>query len=534
MKKSPFLLYTMIASLGGFIFGYDASVISGTIGLVSTEFALSPWQQGLVVGTPTLGGISATFLAGYISDTIGRRNAMIIIALLYFISAILSAMAADFTWLVIARFIGGLAFCSLIIAPMYIAEISPSEQRGKMVAVNQLNIVFGLSAAYFTNYYLINLSQSGTDWVIQLGLDKHIWRLMLGVETVPALLFLILLFFIPKSPRWLVLKQRFADARVVLSKLFPDSDSATLDKQLQDIQRNTDAPAPLRVRIAALFGPSMRSALTIGLIVGIAQQVSGVNAIYFYAPSIFEQSGVGTNAAFSQAIWLGLTNVVFTVVAILLIDRIGRKPLLLAGLFGVIVSMATCAYGYSQAYYVLTNDGLIALQTLLGHNNLAALEGIRFASDVEFKSAVISIIGEQPFQSNQGAIIQAAANLNATMILLGILAFVASFAFSLGPVMWVLFAEIFPNHLRGIAISFVGVINSITSFIVQLLFPWELATLGATFTFAMYGGMTLLSFILVYRILPETKGKSLEQIEQDLGSTPDRSTVAGRLKGEAI
>ena len=517
MKFNPVVLYTIIVSLGGFIFGFDASVISGTVGQISAEFGLSAVQQGFVVAAPTLGGIAATITAGYISDTIGRKHTLIGIALLYLVSAVFSAMAPTYDTLIAARFIGGLAFCSLMIAPIYIAEICPAESRGKMVSINQLNIVVGISAAYFSNYMILQMSQSGTPLVEQLGIAENTWRWMLGMEIVPAFIWLVALFFVPKSPRWLLVQQKQTEAEASLKRLYPSATKETLMSTMADIKATTgDKVLPILTRLKEIVGPKMRLALVIGLVVGISQQATGVNAIYFYAPSIFEQSGVGTNAAFAQAIWVGIINIVFTILAMAVIDKLGRKPLLLIGLIGVAISMTICTIGYSMATYQLTSADLAVLSEVLKHDMLKPLVDQVFTNDVDFKNAVIGIIGEQPFQANQGAIIQAAANLNATLIMIGILGFVASFACSLGPVMWVLFSEIFPNHLRGLAISVVGIVNSIVSFLVQLSFPWELANLGAATTFAIYGIFALIGLAFVIKLVPETKGKSLEELEVEL------------------
>lgn len=517
MKLNPIIFYTVIVSLGGFIFGFDASVVSGTIGQITTEFGLSPIDQGLVVAAPTLGAIISTLTAGYISDTIGRRTTLMIIALLYLVSALASAFAPSYDALVVARFIGGLAFCSLMIAPMYIAEISPAESRGKMVSVNQLNIVVGFSAAYFANYYILNLSQQPLEWVSAIQLDTQTWRWMLGVEIVPAALYFLCLFLIPRSPRWLVVQNRHEEAKSVLGRLYPGVSSSKLDDNIEEIKSTVDEKAqPLLSRLKEIFGSKVRVALVVGFILAIAQQATGVNVIYFYAPSIFEQSGVGTNAAFAQAIWLGLTNVVFTIVAMVLIDKLGRKPLLLIGLSGVFVSMVICSYGYNQATYQLSTESLNTLSSSFDSTPLVNIVEQTFTHDVDFKNAVIGAIGESTFQEHQGTIIQQAVTMNAPLVLFGILLFVASFAISLGPVMWVMFSEIFPNHLRGLAISIVGVVNSMVSFTTQLVFPWELATFGAAFAFGVFGLFALLGLFFVIKKVPETKGKSLEDIEHEL------------------
>lgn len=516
---SPVLKYTFIVSMGGFIFGFDASVISGALGYVVNEFNLSTWQQGFVVSAPTLGAILATLMAGTFCDKFGRRNVLIGIAFLYLFSATASALATSYAMLMIARFIGGLAFCSLMVAPMYIAEISDAKTRGKMVSVNQLNIVIGFSAAYFSNYLLLDFSQSGSALANLLKVDSEPWRWMLGLEIIPALVYFALLFTIPKSPRWLVSKKRIDDALIMLNRLEVESKNKAqlVQNKLADIKRSINHNEPsLSVKIATLFSPNIRLALIIGLVVGIAQQVTGVNAIYFYAPSIFEQSGIGTNAAFSQAIWVGIINVIFTLVAMAFIDKLGRKPLLIIGLVGISFSMLICAYGFNQASYQLTTAHINSLELTIDAQLLAPLADTIYQSDVAFKHAVIKVIGASDFYANQSVLLQNAANINSTLVLIGILAFVASFAVSLGPVMWVLFAEIFPQNVRGVAISFVGVINSIVSFIVQTVFPWELANFGAALTFFLYAAFALISLMLIIMMLPETKGKSLEELQDAL------------------
>ncbi|WP_371187909.1 sugar porter family MFS transporter [Thalassotalea maritima] len=518
MKLSPVLLYTIIVSLGGFIFGFDASVISGTANYLTNEFQLDDIQLGFVFSAPTLGAIIATLTAGVLSDILGRRNLLRIIAALYLLSAIASAFAPTYWTLVVARFIGGLAFCSLMVAPMYIAEISQPEKRGKMVSINQLNIVVGFSAAYFANYFLLDASQNPTELIRSLGIDTNTWRWMLGLEILPALVWLILLFFIPPSPRWLALKNQDLAAEKVLKNLHGDSAEHSFKEEIAEIRESlAKQDRSLKSSLKFLFGSKMRFALVIGLIVGIAQQVTGINAVFFYAPSIFEQSGVGTNAAFSQAVLVGLINVIFTVVAMALIDKLGRKPLLIFGLAGVVMSMALCSYGFSQATYKLQQQDIVQIAEQYPQiKDLSEFEGVTYHSDVAFKNALIDTLGKSDFNKAQGEILKLASNMNATVILLGILGFVASFAVSLGPVMWVMFSEIFPNHIRGIAISFVGVINSMVSFTVTLVFPWELSNWGAATTFFIYGASALLGLVLVMKLFPETKGKTLEQLEVEL------------------
>lgn len=516
-KPSYSLYCAIIVSMGGFVFGFDASVISGVIGFVSTEFDLDPVQAGLVVAIPTFSGLVGTMLIGPLSDYLGRRKVLICIAFLYLLSALASAFAMTYEMLVTARAIGGLAFTSLMIAPMYIGEVSPAASRGKRVSINQLNIVLGLSAAYFTNYLILDLSTSGAAWVASIGLEAHTWRWMLGLEILPALVFFAALFTIPDTPRWLTANGREEDAKRVLERLLPPQEA----KQELEVIQNSSAskPEPLFQRLGDIFSNKMRLALIVGIIVAVTQQITGINAIFFYAPTIFEQSGIGTNAAFMQAVLVGVINVVFTIVAMSLIDRWGRKPLLIVGLSGIVFSMALCTYGFSKASYVLTPDSLLEIQSVEGIEDkfdttqLLPLVNQTFDNDVAFKQALKDSIGTQAARDNESLLISKSINMNAMLILVGILGFVASFAISLGPVMWVLFSEIFPTQLRGVAISFVGLINGLVSFSVQVVFPIELATFGAAITFGIYGGFAAVGLGLIIWLLPESKGKSLEELE---------------------
>lgn len=526
MSKSVY--FAIVVALGGFVFGFDASVISGVIGFVSTEFKLDEWQQGFVVSSPTLGALFGSLFAGFFADLFGRKKVIITIALLYVVSAIFSAFAVSYSMLVVARIIGGIAFASLVVAPIYIAEISPAKIRGKMISINQLNIVIGLSFAYFANYYLLQLSGSSISWVSSLGIEDNVWRWMLGLEIVPAFIFFILLFTIPESPRWLALNNREEQAKAVLLKLDSNNKSDTpltaaqADVFISEIKADRLVAASGKSDsvlnlLKSLFSKKMRFVLLVGLVVAVCQQATGVNAIYFYAPSIFEQSGVGQNAAFSQAIWVGVINVVFTIVAMLLIDRLGRKPLMLIGLAGVFISMSIASYGFHNASYQLTETSIQKIESVEHRAKLAPMLGKTFSDDVSFKNATIELLGSDDARAHQSVLIESAVTMNSVIVLIGILGFVASFAVSLGPVMWVLLAEILPNRLRGIGIACIGAVNSFVSFSVQLLFPWELANFGTAITFLIYGLLAIVGFVLIYKMLPETKGRSLEEIEGVFG-----------------
>ena len=508
------LFYAAVISLGGFLFGFDAAVISGVIGYITPEFDLNEWQVGLVVSAPTLAAILAALSVGPSADYVGRKKVMLVLAMLYTISAIASAFAPDVLTLVTARFIGGLAFGTLMLAPIYIAEISPAHLRGRMVSVNQLNIVIGFSAAYFANYFILQSSQSESAFATALGLDKWAWRWMLGLEAIPAALYFLCMLIVPESPRWLMLQGREATARRIMSRI---ADPEQIDAILAEIKGSVhDLTSSLLGKLRDVFRPELRLVILIGFIVGIAQQISGINAVYFYAPTIFELSGVGKNAAFAQATYVGIINIVFTVLAMMLIDKLGRRPLLLAGLAGVVISMSVAAYGFHSAYYELPADAPATLASEQDLSGLGQIAGKRYENDIDFKHAVSEAIGASNLKANDAAIIQSAIHMNSTVVLVGILGFVASFAFSLGPVMWVLFSEIFPNRIRGVCMSVMGVVNSGVSWVVQFIFPWELSYLGNAGTFLAYAIFAAICLVLLFWLLPETRGRSLEQLENEL------------------
>ncbi len=508
--------YSIIIALGGFVFGFDASVISGVIGYVTREFGLSPLQQGLVVSAPTLAAVLASLTVGFLADLYGRKRMLQLMALLYIISAIFSALADSYMSLVIARAVGGYAFGSLYLAPVYIAELSPARLRGRMVSVNQLNIVVGLSAAYFINYYIQSISTSDAAWVSMLGVDKHTWNWMLGVEALPAAIWLGLLTFVPRSPRWLGTQGRWDEARAVVRQVTPPSEAETAIKEIEDTIG--ESATTLGDRLGELFSRKMIFIVTIGLVIAIVQQITGINIVFFYATTIFEQSGVGTNAAFAQAISIGLVNVVFTLIAMAAIDSIGRKPLMVIGLFGVAVSMGLVAWGFHNATYLLPQEALNELELSAYAEQLAPVLGVEFASDVSFKNAIIAAIGDTVMRDNEAAILSVSMSANAKLILFGILGFVASFALSLGPVMWVLLSEIFPVKIRGLAVSLITVFNSGTSWLVQFLFPWSVAHIGSAGVFLAFSIFAIIGLVLVAWLLPETKGLSLEKLEAKLAS----------------
>ena len=512
MKNKYVVTTALIVALGGFLMGFDASVISGVVKFIEPEFNLTKLELGWAVSSLTLAATLAMLVAGPLSDKIGRRAVLKYAALLYAVSAIASAVAPSFIALVVARMIGGLGVgASLIIAPMYIAEIAPPALRGRMVSFNQLNIVVGISVAFFTNYLILQLGKSDAAWAQSMNFEAWNWRWMLGIEALPAIFYFIGLLFVPRSPRWLIMKNNWDEALAVMKKASGEQEAtAELERIRASIQEESTKTA---TPIKELFKKSMTLVLTIGIVVGILQQITGINSVFFYAPMIFEQSGIGTDASFVQAILVGLINLVFTLLAIAFIDKLGRKPLLIGGLAGIAISMFLLSYNFSNATYTLSVESIEALPAEINREAIASLTGQTFESDLEFKAAIAQSLGGDAasFESN---LITAAIKMNPILVLIGILGFVASFAISIGPVMWVLFSELFPNKVRGLAISFVGLINSGVSFLVQLVFPWELANLGSATTFLVYGVFGAIGVLFVLWIVPETKGKSLEELER--------------------
>ncbi|GAA0858589.1 sugar porter family MFS transporter [Aliiglaciecola litoralis] len=503
---------SFIAALGGFLMGFDASVISGVVKFIEPEFELTKIELGWAVACLSLTATLAMMISGPLSDKFGRKAVLKMAAALFFISAVLSALAPSFTLLVLARMLGGFGVgAALIIAPMYIAEIAPARYRGRLVSLNQLNIVIGITVAFFSNYLILSLSTSDAAWLQSFQLAQWNWRWMLGIEALPALIYFLALWLVPESPRWLMLKGDEQQARKIIATTLPEEEVEPAISQIKESltkdENNSTAP------LVSLFKPAMKLVLIIGVSVAILQQITGINAVFFYAPMIFEQTGMGTDAAFMQAIFVGITNLVFTIVAIALIDRIGRKALLIFGVGGIAVCMFSLALQFAQATYTLDKAAMSGLPDSITSSQLSPMQDVVYQDDLTFKSALRSNLGQQQAQQHESTLIAAAIEVNQHLVLVSLLGFVACFAMSLGPVMWVLFSELFPNRIRGIAISFVGLINSATSFLVQLIFPWELATLGVALTFAMYGIFAVIGLVIIYALLPETKGKTLEQLE---------------------
>lgn len=370
-------------------------------------------------------------------------------------------------------------------------------------------------AAFLSNYYLNHMNSSGFGSLN----SETVWRWMLGIEMIPAMLYFVLLFFVPESPRWLYVKSKTKEALHILQKLH--GETMTNEEGNNILLSVNEERNKEKVQISEIFKPALRFIMIVGLVIGVLQQITGINAIYFYATSIFKQTGIGTDAAFQSGVLLSLTSVVFTVVAMLLIDRMGRRPLLLIGIGGIAISLFICCYGFSQATYKLTPETITKIVGVEGvksvqSNQLESFKNKIYDNDVDFKRDMKAALGNQLYGKKEGVILEQATNMNATLVLIGILGFIACFAFSLGPVMWVMLSELYPNKYRGLAIGVVGFVNSFTSWVVQQIFPWELSNLGNAMSFFIFGIIAAFGFFILLKILPETKGKTLEELEEQL------------------
>jgi MFS family permease len=348
---------------------------------------------------------------------------------------------------------------------------------------------------------------------------------MLGVEALPALIYLILLFFVPRSPRWLMQKGHDQEALQVLARVNGQVNAQLVYNDISESLK--DEVNKDKARWADVFSGKMKIVLIIGFGIAFFQQITGINAIFYYAPMIFEMAGGGKDAAFLQAAILGVTNVVMTVAAMMLIDKFGRKPLLFIGAAGICISMLIVSLSFINAKYTIDDQSMHALVAevedmeadpvhLVNIHSLAELQGEAFQSEVAFFSLVKEKVGQDTYNSFKEIILKHSITINSLWVLIGLLMFVASFAISLGPVMWTLLSEIFPNKLRGLAISIMGFWNSIVSFSVATVFPVQLEYLGSAGTYLIYAVFGLLTFLFVWRFVPETKGKSLEELEEQL------------------
>ncbi|HIF28236.1 MAG TPA: MFS transporter [Candidatus Marinimicrobia bacterium] len=434
-KKNQLLIFSTAAALGGLLFGFDTGVISGAIHFIKIEFNLNAYQEGFAVSNLMVACVIGALLAGPIADWTGRKKVLILCAVLFTVSAILSALPRSFTELVIARFIGGMGVgMASVVSPMYIAEISPAKIRGRLVALNQLAIVVGILLSYLSNWLLVDT-----------GINN--WRYMLVAEILPAITFLVGLFFIPESPRWLTKEGLEKEALDVLNIV---AGAANADHELQEVKKSLSEKS---TSLKELLHPSLRRVLIVGILFSLFAHITGIDTIIYYGPIIFLESGFKTDSALLASVMIGITNLIFTFVGMAMVDKAGRKFLLLVGLAGMGISMT--------------------------------LVGLCMQSDM----------------------------ISAKWTLLWIMTYIASFAMSIGVVIWVYLSEIYPTRVRGQALSVATMVLWLGNVILTQLFPVMMERFGGG-TFYIFSFICLLAFIFTWTMVKETKGVSLEEIEE--------------------
>ncbi len=438
MKQKRVFFWSITVALGGFLFGFDTAVISGAEQDIQQIWGLNSFQHGLTVSIALIGTVIGALFGGIPSDRLGRKQTLFWVALFYLVSALGSALSVNWTLFMVFRFLGGLGVgASSVTAPMYISEISPANKRGRLVAMFQFNVVFGILIAYISNYLIA-------------GSGPNAWRWMLGVEAFPAVLFLALLTRIPRSPRWLILKRNLVDeARELLELINPENVEETI--------RNIEESKKSRTVKQRLFGSAAyRRPVLLAFLMAFFNQLSGINAIIYYAPRVFEMTGLGESSALLSTAGIGIVNFVFTLLAMRFIDRVGRRSLMLIGSVGLIATLGMV----SRAFYTESFGGMA--------------------------------------------------------VPLFLFIYIAFFAFSQGAVIWVFISEVFPNEVRAAGQALGSFTHWFMAALIAFSFPSIAEKLGGGTTFLIFTLMMVLQLLFVLRIMPETKGKSLENIQREI------------------
>ena len=454
-KFGYILLLSIIAALGGFLFGYDEAVISGTVAEVSQQFDLSSLGKGWFVSSALMGAIFGVLGGGALSDYFGRKNTMITAAALFAVSMVGCALAGGFVSLVLFRIIGGMGIgVASIVCPMYISEISVAKSRGMLVSLYQLAVTIGVVGAYISNYYLLHYAQSqpAVSGMMQYVFVDEWWRGMLGVGVVPSVIFLVAVLFIPESPRWLVLKGRLDRAEGVFGKIY--THLSEIKHQIADTLEVASKAG--NAGYAALLKPGIRTAVVVGVCIAMLGQFMGVNAVLYYGPDIFKDAGLGQGDAFFYQVIVGLANMLTTVLAMFIIDRVGRKALVYYGVTGMIISLFLIA-GYFQWHEAI--------------------------------------------------------GVSSIWLLIFFIAYIVCCAGSICAVIFVILSEMYPLAVRGVAMSVAGLALWIATFLVGQLTPWMLQTLTPAGTFLFFALCCFPYMWIMWKKVPDTTGKSLEEIE---------------------
>jgi SP family sugar:H+ symporter-like MFS transporter len=460
INRALIAMIVIVATIGGFMFGYDSGVINGTQAGLEATFGLSSLGTGFTVGAILIGSAIGAFMAGRLADSLGRRNVMMIAAVLFVISAIGAGAATSATMFVIARIIGGLGIgAASVLAPVYISEVVPASVRGRLSSVQQIMIITGLTGAFVANYYLARIAGSSTS-IFWLGYPA--WRWMFWMQVIPATIYLFTLFLIPESPRFLVLKGRDAEAEAVLSRLFGPTEAARKTAEIR-ASLSADHHRPKLSDLIDKTSGRIRSIMWTGIGLAVFQQFVGINIVFYYGSVLWQAVGFSENDALLINILSGSLSILACLISVALVDRIGRKPLLLIGSAGMAVTLTVVGICFSTG--AIVNGGL----HLSDSNGLVAL---------------------------------IAAN-----------AYVVFFNLSWGPVMWVMLGEMFPTQIRGSALAVAGFAQWFANFAISVSFPTMAVSLGLSLTYGFYALSALVSFFFVLKMVNETRGRELEAME---------------------
>jgi len=434
--------WSIIIAFGGFLFGLDTAVVSGAEQKIQALWSLNLFEHGLTVSIALIGTVVGAMLGGIPSDILGRKKTLFWIAVLFMVSAIGSALAIDWYTFLIFRFIGGIGVgCSSVTAPMYISELAPASHRGRLVAMFQFNVVLGILIAFLSNYLLQDFGENS-------------WRWMLGVQTIPSAALLFAILFVPESPRWLITKKHdFEEAKQILSRIDPTN--ASHEAHMIGLTANGNGSSE------KLFTKKYRVPIILAFLFAFFNQVSGINAIIYYAPRIFQMAGFGTSSALLSSAGLGLVNFISTLIAVNFIDRYGRRTLMLIGTVGVIVTLSLVA----NAFY-----------------------------NQDFSGYAVPVY---------------------------LFLYIAFFAFSQGAVIWVFISEMFPNTVRAKGQALGSFTHWFMATVIAFSFPYLTEKIGGGNSFGLFAIMMVLQLLFVWKLMPETKGKSLEQVDQQLQEKPD-------------
>ncbi|MEM9236094.1 MAG: sugar porter family MFS transporter [Verrucomicrobiota bacterium] len=524
-SMSKLFFWAITCALAGFIFGFDLMVISGAEQAIQKVWDLTPGQQGWAISSAIWGTVIGSLLGGIPANRFGRKKTLMSIGMLYFVSALASAYATSLPMFMTARLIGGIGVgVATVAAPIFIAEISPARNRGLLTGLFQFNIVFGLLAATISNY------------IIRANIDEEAWRWMLGVEAVPALIYSFMCFTLPESPRWLINNGRREEGKALLAQINPEQGADEIEAKVVEIEQ----AAEKEMSGGSIAWRRLRLPIMLAFLVAFFNQLSGINAILSFAPRIFGMTGIDTSASLLNSSMITLVNLVCTLIGLWLIDRIGRRTLLYIGSFGYIISLGICAWAFSHFRVpfevAAASLDFRANSELIEESGLSPAKQAKVAEDfVSSRERLIEVSKNEAFSGDavvipegigsdervaiaEGALEAATAQAGSgsTIVLICILGFIAAHALGQGTVIWVLISEIFPNRARAFGQSLGGATHWVFAALLTLVFPLALASFSATTLFGFFCFMMVLHLLWVQFMVPETKGTSLEDLEDQM------------------